>query len=160
MAEASSPRRNVILSEHITSEQAQALSAVGLIVRRGGDPAASDVLLVDPTGSSHGRDGLEQLVAVRAGALLAKVGDSVPDLYAAVMEQAERGLFRAVLAHTTNHLGRASKILGLDRNTCARKARAFGLVSEPSRGRKPGTSKTSKSKKASAAKSHAGKRAR
>jgi tRNA(Ile)-lysidine synthase len=42
-----------------------------------------------------------------------------------------------VLAHTRNHLGRASRILGLDRNTCARKARAFGLVDEPSRGRKP-----------------------
>jgi hypothetical protein len=61
----------------------------------------------------------------------------VPALHEAVMGQTERGLFKAVLGHTRNHLGRASKILGLDRNTCARKARAFGLVDEPSRGRKP-----------------------
>ena len=128
-------RRAVVLSERVPAEVSRALGSAGLEVRPNGDPSASDVLLVDPHCLADG--GLEGVIACRAGALLAKMGDAVPALHETVMGQTERGLFKAVLSHTKNHLGRASKILGLDRNTCARKARAFGLFDEPSRGRKP-----------------------
>ena len=132
----SSPsRRAVVVTERVSADLARALSAAGLEVRPGGDPSAPDVLLADPHCLADG--GLEGVIAARAGALLARLGDAVPALHDTVMGQTERGLFKAVLVHTRNHLGRASKILGLDRNTCARKARAFGLVDEPSRGRKP-----------------------
>jgi DNA-binding NtrC family response regulator len=130
-------RRAVVLSERSPEELAKALAAAGLEIRRQGDPCAPDVLLADPLCLAMPDGGLEAVIATRAGALLARLGDAVPALHETVMGQTERGLFKAVLAHTRNHLGRASKILGLDRNTCARKARAFGLVVEPCRGRKP-----------------------
>ena len=132
---ASHSRRAVVVSDRVPADVARALSSAGLEVRPNGDPAAPDVLLADPHLFADG--GLEGVIASRAGALLARLGDAVPALHETVMGQAERGLFKAVLGHTRNHLGRASKILGLDRNTCARKARAFGLFDEPSRGRKP-----------------------
>lgn len=80
---------------------------------------------------------LEECVAKRIEALLARTGDLVSDLHRTTLEQVERGLLRAALAHTGGHVARAAALLGLDRNTCARKARAFGLMGEPSRGRKP-----------------------
>ncbi|MGC4116678.1 MAG: helix-turn-helix domain-containing protein [Myxococcales bacterium] len=128
-------RRAVVVSERVPAEVSRALSLAGLEVRAGGDPSAPDVLLADPHVVADG--GLESVIAARASSLLSRLGDAVPALHETVMGQTERGLFKAVLLHTRNHLGRASKILGLDRNTCARKARAFGLVDEPSRGRKP-----------------------
>lgn len=152
-------RRVVVLSERFPTELAHALSAAGLELRAGGDPRGPEVLLTDPA-CLVDRDGLEEMVAARAGALLDKLGDTVPALHETVLLQAERGLFKAVLAHTKNHLGRASKILGLDRNTCARKARAFGLLREPSRGRKPGALTARPSKKAGAAQPRAGKKTR
>jgi DNA-binding protein Fis len=139
MPSPSPSRRVVVLSERVPAEISRALSSAGLEVRANGDPSAPDVLLADP--HLMGDGGLEHVIAARAGALLARLGDAVPALHETVMGQAERGLFRAVLGHTRNHLGRASKILGLDRNTCARKARAFGLVDAPSRGRKPSAAK-------------------
>ncbi len=78
---------------------------------------------------------LDEEIAQRVLALLERTGDAVPELRAMVLEQAERGLYRAVLAYTENHLGRAAAILGIDRNTCAKKARLFGL-NKASRGRK------------------------
>jgi len=131
----SSSRRAVVVSERFSTDMSRALSLAGLEVRPNGDPSAPDVLLADPHVVADG--GLEAVIAARASSLLARLGDAVPALHETVMGQTERGLFKAVLTHTRNHLGRASKILGLDRNTCARKARAFGFVDEPSRGRKP-----------------------
>lgn len=128
-------RRAVVVSERVPADVSRALSSAGLEVRPNGDPSAPDVLLADPHVVADG--GLEGVIATRAASLLARLGDAVPALHETVMGQTERGLFKAVLSHTRNHLGRASKILGLDRNTCARKARAFGFVDEPSRGRKP-----------------------
>jgi hypothetical protein len=130
-------RRAVLLSDRVPADLGRALAAAGLEVRTGGDLCAPDVILADPRLLLLPGGAVELLIAERAGELLARLGDGVPALHAAVMGQAEKGLLRAVLAHTHNHLGRASKILGLDRNTCARKARAFGLFDEPSRGRKP-----------------------
>lgn len=132
-------RRAVIVAEPVSPELARSLAAAGLELRIGGDHRAPDVLLADPRVVSASEAGIEEIIATRIGELLARVGDGdgMPALHMAVIDQAERGLFRAVLDHTSNHLGRASKLLGLDRNTCARKARAFGLLDEPSRGRKP-----------------------
>jgi DNA-binding protein Fis len=152
-------RRIVVLSERFPAELANALSAAGLELRAGGDPSGPEVLLADPACLAGG-EGLEEMVAARAGALLEKLGDTVPALHEAVLLQAERGLFKAVLAHTQNHLGRASKILGLDRNTCARKARAFGLVREPSRGRKPGALAARPARRKGAASDRPGKKTR
>jgi hypothetical protein len=132
-----SGRRAVLLSNRAPADLGKALAAAGLEVRTGGDLCAPDVVLADPFLLLLPGGAVELVISQRAGELLARLGDGVPALHAAVMGQAEKGLFRAVLAHTQNHLGRASKILGLDRNTCARKARAFGLFDAPSRGRKP-----------------------
>ncbi len=134
-------RRAVVLPARAPAELTRSLTSAGFEVRPDGDPCAPDVLLADPllVAACHGS--LENVISARAGELLSRLGDGVPDLHDAVMSQIERGLFKAVLAHTRNHLGRASKILGLDRNTLARKARAIGLVAEPSRGRKPKTAK-------------------
>jgi DNA-binding protein Fis len=129
--------RAVLLSDRAPAELVKALQAAGFEVRTSGDLTAPDVVLADPRLLAAPGCAVEALIAERVGELLARLGDGAPDLHAVVMGQAEKGLFRAVLAHTKNHLVRASKILGLDRNTCARKARAFGLVNEPSRGRKP-----------------------
>jgi DNA-binding protein Fis len=131
----STSRRAVVVTDKLPQDVSRALSSAGLEVRQGGDPLAPDVLLADPHCVADG--GVEAVIAARAAVLLARLGDAVPALHQTVMGQTERGLFKAVLLHTRNHLGRASKILGLDRNTCARKARAFGLVDAPSRGRKP-----------------------
>jgi len=136
------PRKAVLLLEKVSDEMVKGLASLGLEVRAGGDPGAPDVLLADPRLIAVPECPVEGVIALRAGALLAQIGDTVPDLHETVMTHAERGLFRAVLAHTQNHLGRTSKILGLDRNTCARKARAFGLMSEPARGRKPQPAKS------------------
>ncbi|MGI5863995.1 MAG: helix-turn-helix domain-containing protein [Myxococcales bacterium] len=151
-------RRVVVTAAPLPDEVSQALAAAGLEVRQGGDATSAEVLLVDPSALSCSQAGIEDLIASRTAELLGKLGDTVPALHEAVLSKAERGLLRAVLAHTENHLGRASKILGLDRNTCARKARAFGLLSEPSRGRKPSASRSSKTKKVSAARSRAGRK--
>ncbi|MFN7130788.1 MAG: hypothetical protein ACK4N5_01820 [Myxococcales bacterium] len=156
----------VVLTEPVPAELARLLSAAGLEIRLSGDPSAPDVLLVDPRSVNGADSGLEQVIAARVCELLARVGDGVPALHAAVIDQTERGLFRAVLGHTSNHLGRASKILGLDRNTCARKARAYGFVDEPSRGRKPRSKpesagrKSARPAKRGASKRPAGKRSR
>ncbi len=145
-------RRAVVVSGPVSPELARALASAGLELRVEGDPCAPDVLLADPRSVAATEAGLEQVIAARICELLARVGDGVPALHAAVIDQTERGLFRAVLGHTSNHLGRASKILGLDRNTCARKARAYGFVDEPSRGRKPRASKPATSSRKPAAK--------
>ena len=116
-------RREDLMASSASPAPCRALAVSDSVPLEGAQPAADG--------------GLESVVAERMSALLARLGDAVPALHEAVMSKAERGLFKAVLSHTKNHLGRASKILGLDRNTCARKARAFGLVDEPSRGRKP-----------------------
>jgi DNA-binding protein Fis len=134
---ATSPRRAVVLSERVSNDLARALSAAGLEVRTGGNPSAPDVILVDPRIVAATGMGIEELISARVCEVLARVGDGGRDLHESVMTQTERGLLAAALAFTGNHLGRASKILGLDRNTCARKARAFGFVEVPSRGRKP-----------------------
>ncbi len=132
-----SGRRAVLLSSRAPADLGKALVAAGLEVRLGGDLCAPDVVLADPGLLLLPGGAVEFVILQRTCELLARLGEAVPALHAAVMGQAEKGLFRAVLAHTKNHLGQTSKILGLDRNTCARKARAFGLVDEPSRGRKP-----------------------
>jgi transcriptional regulator of acetoin/glycerol metabolism len=138
-------RRAVLLSDRSSAELSKALSSAGFEVRVGGNLCAPDVALADPLLlSAPGGCAVEELIALRAGELLSRLGDGAPGLHEAIMSQAEKGVFRAVLAHTKNHLGRASKILGLDRNTCARKARAFGLVDEPSRGRKPAPKRPSR----------------
>lgn len=153
-------RRAVLLSEKSSSDLGKALSAAGFEVRLGGDLCAPDVALADPHLLALPGGAVEAIIALRAGELLSRLGDAVPGLHAAVMSQAEKGVFRAVLAHTQNHLGRASKILGLDRNTCARKARAFGLVDEPSRGRKPSPERPARAPRRGRGRKRTGKRAR
>lgn len=159
-APSSPARRVVVVSERMPQEAARALAAAGFEVRVNGDPTSPDVLLADPLCASASDAAIEQIICARAGALLARVGDGLPGLHEAVMSQAERGLFCAVLAFTGNHLGRASTILGLDRNTCARKARAFGLVDEPSRGRKPRSTKARPAAAKSSGRGRPGKRNR
>jgi DNA-binding protein Fis len=118
----------------------QSLTAAGFEVRLCENSTLSENMLTDSL--SFSPEGLESFIASKVAAVLSRLGDATPCLHQTVMEQVERGLFKAVLSYTENHLGRASKILGLDRNTCARKARNFGLVNKPSRGKEPSKHKT------------------
>lgn len=72
---------------------------------------------------------LEAIVVDRLSVFLDRLGDrTVPDLYRVVLAEVERGLLRAVLERSGGRVGRAARLLGLDRNTVARKARALRLA--------------------------------
>ena len=81
---------------------------------------------------------LEQLNYERLEAFLGRLqGRRIPGLYRLILGQVERALFRAALAQTGSHLGKAAELLDVDRNTLARKARSLGLLTESRPGPKP-----------------------
>ena len=59
---------------------------------------------------------------------------AVPHLYRVILEEVERGVFSAALERSNGEVSAAAKMLGLNRNTLARKAKALGLAIRP-RGR-------------------------
>ena len=82
---------------------------------------------------------LEALNFERLELFLARLqGRRVPGLYRMIVGQVERALVRAALAQTDSHLGEAARLLDVDRNTLARKARAFGLPVSKKPGPKAG----------------------
>ena len=71
---------------------------------------------------------LEDVTYERLHAFLGRLqGRPVPGLYRLILAQVERALLRAALNQTGDHLAEAARLLDLDRNTLARKARALGL---------------------------------
>lgn len=95
-----------------------------------------------PPDPSLANRSLEDLTYERLEVFLARLqGRRVPGLYKMILGQVERALLRAALNRTGDHLGEAAKLLDLDRNTLARKAKALGLVSEtrPGPKRRSGT---------------------
>ncbi|MBS2031080.1 MAG: hypothetical protein JST54_24475 [Deltaproteobacteria bacterium] len=71
---------------------------------------------------------LEEVTYERLQAFLGRLqGRAVPGLYRLILSQVERALIRAALHQTGDHLAEAARLLDLDRNTLARKARSLGL---------------------------------
>lgn len=78
---------------------------------------------------------LEQLCAQKLGALLDQLGgETLPDLHQTVIAQVERALFRVALERAGS-VGAAAELLGIHRNTLARKLVQLGLRSAPARRR-------------------------
>jgi DNA-binding protein Fis len=66
---------------------------------------------------------LEEILYQRLGLLFEQLGGRrVPHLYRTVIDQVERALIRQALERTASQLG-AADLLGIDRNTLARKAK-------------------------------------
>ncbi len=73
---------------------------------------------------------LEDLVYLRLRAFLAQQSEADPaDLHALVMPHVERALYRLVLERAEGHRGLAARMLGINRNTLARRLRDLGLDS-------------------------------
>jgi DNA-binding protein Fis len=80
---------------------------------------------------------LGAMVRERLSALLGRLeGRPVPRLYRVVLDEVERGIFGAALERANGEVGTAARLLGVNRNTVARKARALGLHTR-GRGRPP-----------------------
>ena len=89
-----------------------------------------------PLSASPNELPLAGLVRERIAALLRRLeGRSVPGLYRVVIDEVERGVFGAALEQAHGEVGLAARLLGVDRNTVARRAKALGLVPR-GRGRK------------------------
>lgn len=70
---------------------------------------------------------LEELCYRRIGAVLDQLdGGDLPELYATVLAQAERALLRLALERAPGNTA-AAELLGIHRNTFARRLRALGL---------------------------------
>lgn len=73
---------------------------------------------------------LEELLYVRLGDFLERLdGGAVPELYKTLQDQLDRAVLRQALERTGGRLGAAATLLGLDRNTLARKVKRLDLTS-------------------------------
>lgn len=82
-----------------------------------------------------GEKSLEQLCADKIQGLLDRLGEeTLPDLYDTVIGEVERALFRVALERAGS-VGGAAELLGIHRNTLARKLAQLGLREGPSRRR-------------------------
>lgn len=147
--------RALLRNDRADDELARALAKAGLYVERvavgnknlEAKLAAPDLAVVDPrlvvarparpaAVEEAGAEGsLEQLCAQRFEALLDRLGDQkLPNLHETVIAQVERGLFRVALERAGS-VGAAAELLGIHRNTLARKLVQLGLRPHPSRRR-------------------------
>lgn len=146
--------RALLRTDPADDELARALARAGLYVERVlGDEeleeklSAPDLAVVDPRlvrASDQPRErsdtglagaSLEELCAQRLVSLLDRLGDeTLPDLYQTVIAQVERALFRVAIERTGG-VGAAAELLGIHRNTLARKLTQLGLRPTPARRR-------------------------
>jgi DNA-binding protein Fis len=78
---------------------------------------------------------LEEVVYVRLGHFLDLLhGRKVPKLYRVVVDQVERAIFRQALERAGGQISDAAKLLGIDRNTLARKVKRLKVSTKPLRG--------------------------
>jgi|SRR5690606_20761822 len=78
---------------------------------------------------------LEQLCAEKLASLLERLGgETLPDLHGTVIAEVERALFRVALEQAGS-VGAAAELLGIHRNTLARKLAKLGLRPAPARRR-------------------------
>ncbi len=77
---------------------------------------------------------LEELLYLRLGTFLDQLhGRKIPGLYKVLMDQMDRAVLRQALERSEGQLGTAAELLGVDRNTLARKAKRLkvnGLAEE------------------------------
>ena len=67
---------------------------------------------------------LEELLYRRLGRFLDQLeGRKVPDLYRVFLDQVDRAVLRQALERSQGQVGAAAELLGMDRNTLARKAK-------------------------------------
>lgn len=149
--------RALLRTDRADDELAQALARAGLYVERVAPGEAGlearlrdpDLAVVDPRlvhgdclqSSREGRGlevaerSLEELCAEKFSSLLDRLGgETFPDLYDTVVAQVERALFRVALERAGS-VGAAAELLGIHRNTLARKLAKLGLRSAPARRR-------------------------
>lgn len=147
--------RALLRNDKADDELARALARAGLYVERvsagaknlEAKLAAPDLAVVDPrllqararkaaTPDEATADAsLEQLCAQKLTSLLEKLGDqTLPDLHQTVIAQVERALFRVALERAGS-VGAAAELLGIHRNTLARKLDQLGLRPAPARRR-------------------------
>lgn len=147
--------RALLRNDRADDELARALAKAGLYVERvaaGGKNleaklSAPDLAVVDPrlmqakpAKAAKADEGateasLEQICSQRFSAVLDQLGDqTLPNLHETVIAQVERGLFRVALERAGS-VGAAAELLGIHRNTLARKLAQLGLRPAPARRR-------------------------
>jgi len=149
--------RALLRTDRADDELARALARAGLYVERVAPGEAGleerladpDLAVVDPRlvcgerprstrserGEAAGERSLEEICAEKFSSLLDRLGgETFPDLYDTVIAQVERALFRVALGRAGN-VGAAAELLGIHRNTLARKLARLGLRSAPARRR-------------------------
>lgn len=142
--------RALLRADRADDELAQALARAGLYVERVQDASSldlRDVAVVDPRllagreakipvsapRSPVAERSLEDLAHEKLALLLEKLGSQrLPALHETVLAQVERALLKLAVARTSA-LGDAAELLGIHRNTLARRLEALGLR-EKSRG--------------------------
>lgn len=135
--------RALLRADRADDELAQALARAGLYVERvaelSPDEDLRDVAVVDPRllagreqllpvlSSTVVEPSLEELCYAKLSQLLDKLGtERLPGLHETVLAQAERALLRVSLERTAA-LATAAELLGIHRNTLARRLDALGL---------------------------------
>ncbi len=139
--------RALLRADRADDELAQALARAGLYVERLAGPAEAksriargDVAVVDPrllADDVHpeqalprvkpAQQSLETLCYDKLASLLAQLGDQrLPALYETVLAQMERALLRVSLERE-GAVAPAAEVLGIHRNTLARRLEALGL---------------------------------
>jgi DNA-binding protein Fis len=144
--------RAILRSDRSDDDLARALAAAGLRVERAQRLAPealsdADVVLVDRRlldaggGVARAREDaragtLEDVCYERLAPILDRIGgERVPDLERAVVSATERALLRLALERT-GCLSDAAELLGVHRNTLARRLEALGLRPRPRRARR------------------------
>lgn len=141
------PVRALLRDDRADDELARALARAGIYVERvaasGGELddklADPDLAVIDPrlvqARTSPARPAeeaaaeapLEELCAQKLRSLLDRLGgETLPDLHQTVIAQVERALFRVALERAGS-VGAAAELLGIHRNTLARKLSQHGL---------------------------------
>ncbi|MBI3181017.1 MAG: hypothetical protein HYZ28_02610 [Myxococcales bacterium] len=77
---------------------------------------------------------LEELLYLRLGCFLDQLGGrKVPGLYRVLLDQVDRAVLRQAIERSDGQISTAAELLGLDRNTLARKMKRLRVAASPAR---------------------------
>lgn len=89
------------------------------------------------SGINPGPQSFEAMVRSHLEKLIRGIGNNGEDrLYKMVMEAVERHLLELVMNHSQGNQGEAARILGINRNTLARRLKSLHIQEKARRGRK------------------------
>lgn len=72
---------------------------------------------------------LEELLYLRLGQFFDQLdGRKLPDVYKVLLDQMDRAILRQALERSSGQVGAAAALLGVDRNTLARKAKRLRVA--------------------------------